>query len=73
MGQDQALFLIYQYNFNVTDMINNNDYTFIIKDYTFLLRWKKENNTEKRDKCYDLVITENLNKFLEDNKQVEMD
>lgn len=73
MGQDQALFLIYQYNFNVTDMINNNDYTFIIKDYTFFLRWKKENNTEKRDKCYDLVITENLNKFLEDNKQVEMD
>lgn len=53
-------------------MVNNNDYIFIVKDYVFFLRRKNENTTEKRDKSYVLVTTENLDKFLEDNKWIDI-
>lgn len=65
------LILRYLFNCNVTDVANNNDYIFIVKDYVFL-RWKDENTTEKRDKRYVLVSTENLDKFLEDNRWMEI-
>lgn len=65
------LILRYLFNCNVTDVANNNDYIFIVKDYVFL-RWKDENTTEKRDKHYVLVSTENLDKFLEDNRWMEI-
>lgn len=57
-------FLMGLRNFNVTDVVNNNDDILIAKDYVSFLRWKNK----KRNKIYVLVSTENLNKFLEDNK-----
>lgn len=72
MCYDWALLLIYLCNFNVTDVLNNNDYIFLVENYVFFLRRKNENTTEKRYKSYVLVTTEKLDKFLEDNKWIDI-
>lgn len=72
MCYDWALLLIYLCNFNVTDVLNNNDYIFLVENYVFFLRRKNENTTEKRYKSYVLVTTEKLDKFLEDNKCIDI-
>lgn len=72
MCYDWALLLIYLCNFNVTDVLNNNDYVFLVENYVFFLRRKNENTTEKRYKSYVLVTTEKLDKFLEDNKWIDI-
>lgn len=72
MCYDWALLLIYLCNFNVTDVLNNNDYIFLVENYVFFLRRKNENTTEKRYKSYVLVTTKKLDKFLEDNKWIDI-
>lgn len=72
MCYNWALLLIYLCNFNVTDVLNNNDYIFLVENYVFFLRRKNENTTEKRYKSYVLVTTEKLDKFLEDNKWIDI-